>query len=294
MKRFALSLPVVLVGLPLLGCLILAQSRPQGAAKVAVADDASFAAVDKPAEKPAPTTDKLPTNAEMEELLRKNPMAFLENTLEKYRREVKAGYHLTLWKHEVIDGKDLPNELIDVYYREKPYSVYFSWQEGATKAKKLLYVEGENKDSKGKSQMLVQPNGAFLSKFVVSRDPRGSDAKASAHYPLDDFGFYNNQTRTLKAWQTNFKRGTQKVEYLGMKKVKELDDRLCFSFRAVTTTPVADGVAELTSYFDAETWFQTGSIIKDKDGKLMGEYYFRAVQLNPEFKPDQFTREGLK
>lgn len=294
MKRFALSLPVVLVGLPLLGCLILAQTRPQGAVKVTVADDGAFGAAEKPAEKTAPTTDKLPTNAEMEELLRKNPMAFLENTLEKYRREVKTGYHLTLRKREVIDGKELPSELIDVHYREKPYSVHFRWLEGAGKAQKILYVEGENKDRGGKTQMLVQPNGGFLGKFVVSRDPRGPDARASAHYPLDDFGFYNNQTRTLKAWQTNFKRGTQKVEFLGMKKVKELDDRLCFSLRATTTTPVADGVAELTSYFDAETWFQTGSIIKDKDGKLMGEYYFREVQLNPEFKPEQFTKDALK
>lgn len=290
MKRLMLSLPVVLVGLPLLGCLILAQSRPNGAVKVAD-DDAELSA---PREKPAPKTDRLPTNDEMEELLKKEPMAFLENTLERYRRDVKTGYELTLWKHEIISGNELKPELIDVHYREKPYSVHFRWIEGATKAQKILYVDGENKDRAGKSQMLVQPNGGFLGKFVVARDVRGADAKASSHYPLDDFGFYNNQTRTLKAWQTNFKRGTQKVEYLGIQKVKELGDRKHFALRATTTTPVADGVAELTSYFDTETWLQTGSIIKDKDGKLMAEYYFRDVKLNPEFKAEQFTRDALK
>lgn len=289
MKRLMLSLPVILVGLPLLGCLILAQSRPPSVAKVEEGEERVA-----PAEKPAPKSDKLPTNAEMEELLKKDPMAFLENALERYRRDVKTGYHLTLRKREVINGTELPWELIDVNYREKPYSVHFRWIEGAGKAQKILYVEGENKDRAGKSQMLVQPNGGFLGKFVVLRDPRGPDAKASAHYPLDDFGFYNNQTRTLKAWQTNFKRGTQKVEYLGIQKVKELGDRPHFAFKAVTTTPVADGVSELTSYFDTETWFQTGSIIKDKEGKLMGEYYFRDVQVNPEFKPEQFTRDTLK
>ena len=290
MKRFLLSLPVLLIGLPLLGCLILAHTRPLEQPKVgdevAVADSAT--------EKPAPKNDRLPTNAEMEELLRKNPMAFLENSLEKYRREVKTGYELTLWKHEVIGGKDIPPELIDVRYREKPYSVYFRWIEGAGKAQRVLYVEGENKDRNGKSQMLVQPNGGFLGKFVVSRDPNVADARASGHYPLDSFGFYNNQMRTLKAWQTNFKKGTQKVEYLGIQKVKELNNRPHFTFKATTTTPVADGVAELLSYFDTELWMQTGSTIKDKDGKLMGEYYFKNVKLNPEFKEDQFTREALK
>ena len=191
MKRFLLSLPVVLLGLPLLGCLILAQTRPQGAMQVG--DALASLGADVPSEKPPPRTDRLPSNAEMEELLRKNPMAFLENTLEKYRREVKTGYHLTLWKHEIVNGVDLPQELIDVHYREKPYSVHFRWLEGAGKAQKVLYVEGENKDGKGKSQMLVQPNGGFLGKFVVVRDPHGADARASAHYPLDDFGFYNNQ-----------------------------------------------------------------------------------------------------
>lgn len=291
MKRMLLSLPVLLIGLPILGCLILAHTRPAESAKVA---DAAGAAEDPLPPPTPPGKGKLPTNAEMEELLRKNPMAFLENCLEKYRREVKTGYHLQLSKHEVIAGKEGPQERIDVYFREKPYSVYFHWLEGAGKAQRVLYVEGENKDRNGQSQMLVQPNGLFLGKIIVQRDPHGADARASGHYPIDSFGFYNNEQRTLKAWQTNFKKGTQKVEYLGIVKVKELNDRTCFSFRATTTTPVADGVAELTSYFDTEYWMQTGSIIKDKDGKLMGEYYFKDLQLNPEFKAEQFTREALK
>ena len=46
-------------------------------------------------------------------------------------------------------------------------------------------------------------------------------------------------------------------------------------------------------YFDKENWLQVGVVLKGEDSKLIGEYMFRDIQLNPRFKPDQFTREAL-
>ncbi len=284
MKRLLLSLPVLLIGLPVLGCLILATAAP-GKGQGRRGERAQQRGGKTRGRHGPPST-----NEEMEELLRKNLMGFLENTLEKYRREVKTGYHLTLWKHEIIGGKDIPPELIDVYFREKPSaSISTGWK---GRARRFCTSRARTRTATARARCSCSPTEQdFLGKFVVMRNPNGADARSSGHYPLDSFGFYNNQMRTLKAWQTNFKKGTQKVEYLGIKKVKELNDRPHFTFRAATTTPVADGVAELLSYFDTELWMQTGSTIKDKDGKLMGEYYFRDVKLNPEFKADQFTRK---
>ena len=39
---------------------------------------------------------------------------------------------------------------------------------------------------------------------------------------------------------------------------------------------------------------QVGSTLKGADGQLLGEYFFRDIELNPEFKPDTFTREALR
>ncbi|OAI42279.1 hypothetical protein AYO40_00100 [Planctomycetaceae bacterium SCGC AG-212-D15] len=289
MKRLALSLPVLLVGLPLLGCLILAHTRNADRKEVA-----PKAAPEPSIVVEVPKKGKLPKNAEMVELIKTQPAVFLEKCLAKYPRVVKTGYSLTLWKQEVLEGTEYKPELIEVVFRQDPHSVYFHWLEGARKAERVIYVEGENKDRAGKSEMIVQPNGAFLRRFIVTRPVDGADARASGHYPLNDFGFQKNETRTYTAWKKNFATGHEKVEYVGTEKVKELNDRECWVVRSSTDTPEADGVCELTSYWDTEWWLQTGSILKDKDGKEIGRYWFRDIKLNPEINANQFTRETMK
>ena len=54
-----------------------------------------------------------------------------------------------------------------------------------------------------------------------------------------------------------------------------------------------DGIADSVFYFDKDTWLQVGSTLKNADGQLVGEYWFYDIQLNPDFKPDPFTRENL-
>ena len=39
---------------------------------------------------------------------------------------------------------------------------------------------------------------------------------------------------------------------------------------------------------------QVGSVVKDAEGRLLGEYFFRDLRFDPKFKPDTFTRAGLR
>jgi hypothetical protein len=55
----------------------------------------------------------------------------------------------------------------------------------------------------------------------------------------------------------------------------------------------SDGVEDLTLYFDRDTLLQVGSVLRYRNGDLIGKYYFRDVQLNPDFPPWQFTPEAL-
>jgi hypothetical protein len=227
----------------------------------------------------------------MEKLADSDPVAFLENCIRRYQREVKA-YHCIMQKQERLAGKLQPKEVIEVYFRDQPHSVYLRWIEGARKAERIVYVAGENNN-----KMLVRPNGFLARKVagdVVERDVNGSDAKQSGRYPVNEFGIKNGTVRTLAGWQAAKKKGKLHIEHLPDQRVKEAGDRLCFKFRRTYEEPENDGVLGLTLYIDKETWLQVGSVVKGEESKLIGEYFFRDIQLNPPIPATQFTRAALQ
>jgi hypothetical protein len=200
-------------------------------------------------------------------------------------------------KQERLAGKLQPPELIAVSFREKPFSVLLRWIEGARLANAALYVEGENQESvKGTSRamMLVHPAGlAGRLVKVVSRDPEGEEARQSGRYTLPQFGIELGTLRTLNTWKAAKARGQLNVEFLGEEKVKEAGDRLCYKLRRPRyDKPEEDGVTELTIFVDKETWLQVGSELKGEKGYI-ARYFFRDIKLNPKFKDDTFSKDGL-
>jgi hypothetical protein len=228
----------------------------------------------------------------MERLCRADPVAFLQTCIHRYDRKVE-GFTAVMQKREYIDDKLQRQEVLDVAVKEKPFSVYLEWTEGARLAERTLYVEGENK-----GKMLARPKGFLARKVVgniVTRDPEGSDAKKSGRYPITQFGIRKGMQRTLESWEAAQKKGELHIERLGEVKVAEAGDRVCLGLKRVKyARPENDGVMGLTIYIDKETWLLAGTVLVDKDGDLIGAYYFRDVKLNPKFKPDQFTEEALK
>src|SRR5260370_1107069 len=87
----------------------------------------------------------LPKEAAMVRLARTDPIAFLENCIRRYDREVK-GYRCILVKQERIKDKLQPTEEVACDFQEKPFSVRMIWKKGAGEAARVLYVKGENKD----------------------------------------------------------------------------------------------------------------------------------------------------
>jgi hypothetical protein len=231
----------------------------------------------------------LPSEAAMERLARNDPIAFLEACIRRYDREVK-GYTTTLRKQERIDGKLERSEVIEVSFRESPFSVLMKWKEGARRAAAVLYVKGENRD-----QMLVRPAGLLSVAGIVVRDANGSDAKKAGRYPLPEFGIKIGMQRALASWKKADKDHALHVEYLGVERLKEAGGRPCWVVKRTRYAQAEeDGVRELTIYIDKENWLQIGSIIKGEDGKFIAEYFFRDVKINPDFKADVFTRDALK
>ncbi len=224
----------------------------------------------------------------IEHLIKEQPTVFLQMCLDRYDLEVQ-GYSCTLHKRERMFGKLKPLEIIEAHFREQPFSVFMNWKQGAGKAQRVLYVSGENHD-----KMLVRPAGLAGAFGIFTRDVNAPDARASGRYLIDNFGIKLGTVRTLRAMLKAKERGALHVKYEGIFQVPEAGDRLCYKLVRTPYEPVEDeGVFELTVYLDTENWLQVGSILKDPQGKLIAEYFFRDLRLNPKFKDKQFQRGAL-
>jgi hypothetical protein len=243
-------------------------------------------------EPPVALTTAEPTTASpavQEPLPTGDIITFLEKCVQRYEEQKIKGYSVILHKQERIGGRLQPSEEIECYYREKPYSVFMHWLHGRRKADSSLYVEGENG-----GKMLAKPAGlAGLLMPVVERDVDGPDARQSGRYTMKEFGLKMAIQRTYNTWKAAKEKGTSRVQYLGVRRVREAGDRLCYTLRRTWTVPDAEGITEVIIYIDKETWFQVGSILRGQDGKLVGEYMFRDLRINPQFRSKQFTRAAL-
>jgi hypothetical protein len=231
----------------------------------------------------------LPSEEEMERLAKNDPIAFMAECIRRYDREVK-GFTAILRKQERHEGQLQRSEVIDVAFREDPFSVLLRWKEGGKRAAAVLFVKGENRD-----QLLVRPAGVLAVAGIVARDPKGEEAKQAGRYPLTEFGIKIGMQRTLASWESAKKDNALHVQFLGVRKIKELGDQPCWVLRrARYSAPEVDGITEATFYIDKDSWLQVGSVLKGEEGKLIGEYFFRDVRINPDFPNDAFTRDSLK
>lgn len=220
-----------------------------------------------------------------------DPVRFLELCLERYEREVH-GYRCTFEKRERVTGALNPREVIEADFRERPYSVYLRWLEGARKAERVVYVEGQNG-----GKMLVRPRGPLARALVgevVPRDADGPEARQSGRYTVREFGMKKATERTLAAWRRARAEGRLHVEYQGVVLLAEAGKRPCYKLRRLAERPEDDGVTEIAIYLDRDRWLQVGSVLRGAGGRLVGEYFFRDVQTNPEPKPGQFEANALK
>jgi Protein of unknown function (DUF1571) len=217
----------------------------------------------------------------------------LRQSLITYNQSGVKGYTCTFVMHERVNGKLKKPEVIECWFQEKQieFSVLMVWKEGADKAAASLYVEGAND-----GMMCVRPADPVVKKIfgTVNKKVDCDEAKASARYPIKEFGVRCGTERTYKAWKALKERGVKlHIEDLGVQKIAELDGRECRVIRRYCNPPEEEGMTDITVYLDVETMMQVGSILKAGD-QLIGEYYFKNIVINPKFDENQFKPEILK
>jgi hypothetical protein len=255
---------------------------------------------ERPPERPVPVLageDKPLTPEQMEQLARERPVEFVEKCLLHYRANVHA-YRLTMYKQERIGSKLEAPEVMQVAFREHPFSVFLKWDSGARRADRSLYIAGEPDD-----KIRVRPTGTWywaaraagrLKDGLVDVDVDGDDARQSGRFTLKEFGMYNGLARLLADWDAAQKKGALHVEYLPSPPVERMGNRPYYALRRTQfLKPERAGVTEQIVYVDRETLLQIGSVANSAQG-LVGAYYYRDIEINPEFAPDQFTAASLK
>jgi hypothetical protein len=225
----------------------------------------------------------------LEELAEKDPVAFLQRCLDRYEKDV-TGYTCIFEKQERVKGTLRQKEKIKIHFNEKPFSVHMDWKKGwdALGARRTLFVEGKN-DGLLIARALHHDFGPILVKKLD--DPQ---VTATSRFGINEFGMYKGARSTMVAMRKAKERGELHVKYEGIVQVKEAGDRPCYKLvRTPYHPPEDDGCNELVIYIDKDTLLQVGSTLKDSDGKLIADYFFHDIHLNPTFTPEQFTKKAL-
>jgi hypothetical protein len=245
---------------------------------------------------------------ELQEVAATDPVGLLTAAVRRYQQEVR-GFRATLHKQERLATTLYPVEIITLTVREAPYAVRMIWQQGARAVtvgglslgtvEGALYVAGENQ-----GQMVIWRPGAWIAP-ITTVSPVGNQARAASRYSLTEAGLGTAMERTRRAWAAARQRGQFHTEFLGTAPLAVVGGRTCHVWRRTCAEPECDSFllsepspdpaqnpseafTTVTIMIDAETHHQIGSELRRADGELIGAYYFRDVELNPEFAPDEF------
>lgn len=274
MSRLLLCLPL---------CLLVAPDRYRPVAPAPAPAEGTFAVV-------TDDGDALPDNAAMLALAVRDPVTFLEMCIRRCQREVHSA-RLILRKHERTLGQQRKPEEIAVDYRVAPHAVLFHWRKGGPDlAAASLYAADQLP-----GKVLIRPAGLAALVGNVERDVRGEDAQKAGRYSLEEFGFALAMRRTLGCWRAAQAEHALHVEFLGIRPCAEVGGRRCYIFHRhhYARPEQPDNITDLVIYIDAQTWLQTGSILKNSHGQLVGSYFFEPVEINPKLDAARFTPAGL-
>lgn len=168
----------------------------------------------KPVE-PSPG-EKITANQRLAKRIGKEPVAVLQEGLDRYNREVKS-YTCTLYQQERLNptGPMGPVQKMHAKCMEKPFSVYVDAVENPLGASKALFIEG-----RWGNKMLVLPSGLASLLGCLLIDPHGPQARAVGLRPIDLFGFRRNIEYMIDIYTTADKEGILTSQVLGLGEVQ--------------------------------------------------------------------------
>lgn len=220
-------------------------------------------------------------------VLRERPLDALEWASANHLRHV-SDYRCTFVKQEMLFSGMSEEQVIDVRFRQQPYSVMMHWVRNPDKAVRVIYVAGRWVDPQAERpeerELAVCQPGAIAQLFVRSiRQPiRGVRAREASRRPIDDFGF----ARSLELI-VEFSRKAERNGHLDLRFAGEAEfdgrpvwklERFLPNFGANGPYPDAAAV-----YLIDQEWLVPVAVYSYADAgqsQLLGRYEYRDVRMN--------------
>lgn len=220
------------------------------------------------------------SDATLQNLARTDHMALMKWSLQHYLSRVQD-FTGVFHKQERINGKLMPEQVIQVQFKQSPFSVLMQWQENAGSIDKLLYVEGSNDD-----QMIVHPTGLLSWIKSVKRDPRCAEVKQSSRKTCDQFGFERTLQSMLDVYNAAEEAGDLETNYLGETFVY---DRPCVAVERVLPPGKDYPSGRMIVEYDLEHGLPVGISSYDWQGNLLSRYAYSELNFNVGLTSEQFT-----
>ena len=230
----------------------------------------------------------------LEEMAARDPVAFLEMALDRYDRSVRD-YTCTFTKQELVCGRLTARQVMEVHYRENPFSVRMKWVQNPDKCSRVLYV-ADRWVKNGEQFAVIEP-GVIAKLFVpfVMRPIHGEDARKSSRRTIDQFGLRNSMALTLKYCKLARQQNILDFTYKGNGKVADRDTMIFERHLPFNGDESLWPDRVLVVHLDKELLVPALCTAYADDAKtqLLGEYQITDIRLNQNLPESTFTKEGM-
>jgi hypothetical protein len=224
------------------------------------------------------------------------PLEFLTWCRQRCIEEIRE-YQCVFTRQEWVNGELRPPQVAEVNFRADRFSVDMRFIDPHGRAARVLYVQDQWEDDHGHDLAWVKPASNVLSLFVprLQQPIHGKHAKQAARRSIDQFGFERTYDRIIRYCVKARHEGILDLRYIG---TASGQDRPPFVFaRRSPYTGTDEGYPDCLLIAQVDQEYLIPALCtsySDPDGRrLLGEYAYSNVRLNPGFSADAFDPDRI-
>lgn len=202
-------------------------------------------------------------------------------------------YTATFSKKERVGrgGRKMVSQTMEMKFREKPFSVYFHFQDKATRGREVIYHSGRN-DGK----LLVHEAGFAAIAGTFSFAPTARDVMKENRHPITEVGMKNMIKKIIDQWKAESKYDETKVTFYNKARLGSVE---CMAIVSSHPQPRREFKNHMTRVFiekktkhvvrvEQYGWPRRGN----EEPPLLEEYTYSNVKMNVGLKDIDFDRRN--